>query len=116
MKPVQFAPNPKDPNKRIVTAAVLILKWGGGLTNSGKKDAIELGKYFRSTYSNEEGLISLHSSYRHDLKTYSSDEGRCLQTAAAFLKGFLDLEGDLIPIINSMISRDKKAQFLLDMT
>jgi len=52
----------------------------------------------------------MHSSYRHDLKTYSSDESRCLKTAAAFLKGYLDLEGDLAPIINSMVQRDKKAQ------
>lgn len=73
LKAIDVGPDPKDPSKEIVTTAVLILKWGGGLTNSGKRDSIELGKYFRSTYSNEEGFLSLHSSYRHDLKTYSSD-------------------------------------------
>ena len=93
MKPIDIGEDPNEPLKKVVVKAVLILKWGGGLTNLGKKDATELGKYFRLKYSHDEGLISLHSSYRHDLKTYSSDEGRCLQTAAAFLKGFLDLEG-----------------------
>lgn len=54
--------------------------------------------------------LSLYSSYRHDLKTYSSDEGRCIKTAAAFLKGFLSIEGELAPIIVSMIQADAKAQ------
>jgi inositol hexakisphosphate/diphosphoinositol-pentakisphosphate kinase len=111
MKPIETGSDPNDSSKKIVTNAVLILKWGGELTKMGEDDAIELGKLFRLTkYSNEEGIISLHSSYRHDLKTYSSDEGRCLKTAAAFLKGFLDLEGDLPPIINSMINREQRAQ------
>ena len=35
------------------------------------------------------GLLRLHSTYRHDLKCYTSDEGRCQKTAAAFLKGLL---------------------------
>ena len=39
-KAIDFGPDPKDPTKKVVTTAVLILKWGGGLTNSGKKDAI----------------------------------------------------------------------------
>jgi inositol hexakisphosphate/diphosphoinositol-pentakisphosphate kinase len=103
-----------SPNKYIVTKAVLILKWGGELTQQGENDAVELGKSFRLTkYPQDEGLISMHSSYRHDLKTYSSDESRCLKTAAAFLKGYLDLEGDLTPIINSLVQRDKKAQSTL---
>lgn len=54
--------------------------------------------------------LSLYSSYRHDLKTYASDEGRCIKTAAAFLKGFLSIEGELAPIIVSMIQADSKAQ------
>jgi inositol hexakisphosphate/diphosphoinositol-pentakisphosphate kinase len=103
-----------SPNKYIVTKAVLILKWGGELTQQGENDAVELGKSFRLTkYPQDEGLISMHSSYRHDLKTYRSDESRCLKTAAAFLKGYLDLEGDLTPIINSLVQRDKKAQSTL---
>lgn len=39
------------------------------------------------------GLLRLHSTYRHDLKIYSSDEGRVQTSAAAFTKGLLDLEG-----------------------
>jgi len=35
------------------------------------------------------GLLRLHSTYRHDLKVYTSDEGRCQKTAASFLKGLL---------------------------
>lgn len=100
-----------SPAKFIIKKAVLVLKWGGELTRKGEIDAMELGKSFRLTkYPQDEGLISMHSSYRHDLKTYSSDESRCLKTAAAFLKGYLDLEGDLTPIINSLVQRDKKAQ------
>lgn len=49
------------------------------------------------------GLLRLHSTYRHDLKIYSSDEGRVQMTAAAFVKGFLDLEGELTPILASLI-------------
>ena len=32
------------------------------------------------------GLLRLHSSYKHDLKIYASDEGRVQMTAAAFAK------------------------------
>lgn len=35
------------------------------------------------------GLLRLHSTYRHDLKVFTSDEGRCQKTAASFLKGLL---------------------------
>lgn len=38
------------------------------------------------------GLLRLHSTYRHDLKIYASDEGRVQMTAAAFAKGLLALE------------------------
>ncbi|CAF2152648.1 unnamed protein product [Brassica napus] len=41
------------------------------------------------------GLLLLHSTYHHDLKIYSSDEGRVQMSAAAFAKGLLDLEGQL---------------------
>lgn len=37
----------------------------------------------------------LHSTFRHDLKIYASDEGRVQMTAAAFAKGLLALEGEL---------------------
>lgn len=58
----------------------------------------------------DKDLLSLYSSYKHDVKTYSSDEGRCIKTAAAFLKGFLSIGGELAPIISSMVRADSKAQ------
>jgi|JI9StandDraft_1071089.scaffolds.fasta_scaffold574489_1 inositol hexakisphosphate/diphosphoinositol-pentakisphosphate kinase len=118
MKVVEKEPASEEsspsPNKYVIKKIALVLKWGGELTHNGEEDAVELGKSFRLTkYPQDEGLISMHSSYRHDLKTYSSDESRCLKTAASFLKGYLDLEGDLTPIINSLVQRDKKAQSTL---
>ena len=35
------------------------------------------------------GLLRLHSTFRHDLKIYASDEGRVQMTAAAFAKVFV---------------------------
>ena len=61
-----------------------------------------------------EGLIRLHNTYRHDLKTYSSDEGRCQKTAAGFLKGLLSLEGTLGPILGSLIRKDQASVDMLD--
>ena len=53
------------------------------------------------------GLLRLHSTYRHDLKIYSSDEGRVQMSAAAFTKGLLDLEGSsLTPILVSLVKKD----------
>lgn len=49
------------------------------------------------------GLLRLHSTYRHDLKIYASDEGRVQMTAAAFAKGLLALEGELTPILFQMV-------------
>lgn len=50
--------------------------------------------------------MRLHNTYRHDLKTYTSEEGRCQTTAAAFIKGFLDLDCEIAPILSTMIERD----------
>lgn len=58
--------------------------------------------------------MRLHSTYRHDLKLYSSDEGRVQMTAAAFAKSFLALDGDLTPILVSLVSRDHSATAMLD--
>ncbi|CAN7057730.1 unnamed protein product [Brassica rapa subsp. trilocularis] len=52
------------------------------------------------------GLLRLHSIYRHDLKIYSSDEGRVQMSAAAFAKGLLDLERQLTSILVSLVSKD----------
>ncbi len=45
----------------------------------------------------------MHSTYRHDLKIYASDEGRVQTTAAAFAKGLLALDGELAPIMVQMV-------------
>ncbi|KAG7985469.1 hypothetical protein I3843_03G026900 [Carya illinoinensis] len=88
--------------------ALMVLKYGGVLTHAGRKQAEELGRYFRNNmYPGEgTGLLRLHSTYRHDLKIYSSDEGRVQMSAAAFAKGLLDLEGQLTPILVSLVSKD----------
>ncbi|KAJ0397477.1 hypothetical protein P43SY_006161 [Pythium insidiosum] len=80
---------------------LLILKWGGDLTHTGVEQAERLGQRFRQMMypGGDGGLIRLHSTYRHDLKIYTSDEGRVQKTAASFAKGLLELEGDIIPIL-----------------
>ena len=100
----------------IVTEALLILKWGGVLTHAGRRQAEILGQRFRSVmYPGESvGLLRLHSTYRHDLKIYSSDEGRVQMTAASFAKGFLDLEGDLTPILASLVKTINTSNLLDD--
>jgi len=93
-------------------ALQLILKWGGELTPAGKVQAEQLGRAFRCMYPGGQGdyagfpgcgLLRLHSTYRHDLKIYASDEGRVQMTAAAFAKGLLALEGELAPILVQMV-------------
>ncbi|KAH9556340.1 hypothetical protein CY35_07G021800 [Sphagnum magellanicum] len=90
------------------TEALMLLKYGGVLTHAGRKQAEELGRSFRNyMYPGEgPGLLRLHSTYRHDLKIYSSDEGRVQMSAAAFAKGLLDLEGELTPIMVSLVGKD----------
>jgi inositol hexakisphosphate/diphosphoinositol-pentakisphosphate kinase len=97
--------------------AVLIVKWGGILTDEGVNQALCLGKSFRDIMYPGEGLgfLRLHSTFRHDLKIYSSEEGRVQITAAAFAKGFLDLEGKhLTPILVSLVSSNNESQMMLD--
>ncbi|XP_021941096.1 inositol hexakisphosphate and diphosphoinositol-pentakisphosphate kinase-like isoform X5 [Zootermopsis nevadensis] len=106
---------PKEPS------LVLILKWGGELTPAGRIQAEELGRIFRCMYPGGQaypltasdtgeyagtqglGLLRLHSTFRHDLKIYASDEGHVQMTAAAFSKGLLALEGELTPILVQMV-------------
>ena len=103
-----------------ITKALMIMKWGGHITHSGIEQAKLLGNTFRYQFyppgNNDkgEGLLRLHNTYRHDLKCYSSEEGRCLKSAAAFLQGLLQLEGNLIPIITSMVWKDEQINKLLD--
>ncbi|XP_046549232.1 inositol hexakisphosphate and diphosphoinositol-pentakisphosphate kinase 2-like isoform X7 [Haliotis rubra] len=96
---------PRDPS------LLLIVKWEGELTPAGKIQAEDLGKAFRTLYPGGQGqfespglgFLRLHSTFRHDLKIYASDEGRVQMTAAAFAKGLLALEGELTPILMQMV-------------
>ncbi|GFP90352.1 inositol hexakisphosphate and diphosphoinositol-pentakisphosphate kinase 2 [Phtheirospermum japonicum] len=111
LKPLQWVRVPKangEGEEERPTEALMVLKYGGVLTHAGRKQAEELGRYFRNNmYPGEgTGLLRLHSTYRHDLKIYSSDEGRVQMSAAAFAKGLLDLEGQLTPILVSLVSKD----------
>ncbi|KAI2809672.1 Inositol hexakisphosphate and diphosphoinositol-pentakisphosphate kinase 2 [Blomia tropicalis] len=89
-----------------------IVKWGGELTSRGRIQAEDMGRVFRCMYPGGQGdyagnqglgLLRLHSTFRHDLKIYASDEGRVQMTAAAFAKGLLALEGELTPILVQMV-------------
>uniref|UniRef100_UPI00398F11E1 inositol hexakisphosphate and diphosphoinositol-pentakisphosphate kinase 2 isoform X8 n=1 Tax=Pristiophorus japonicus TaxID=55135 RepID=UPI00398F11E1 len=102
----------EDDNKKEEPSLLLVLKWGGELTPAGRVQAEELGRAFRCMYPGGQGdyagfpgcgLLRLHSTYRHDLKIYASDEGRVQMTAAAFAKGLLALEGELTPILVQMV-------------
>lgn len=57
--------------------------------------------------------MRLHSTFRHDLKIKTSDEGRVMKTAAAFAKGLLELEGDLPPILVSLVHKEKGSMHML---
>ncbi|XP_072956331.1 inositol hexakisphosphate and diphosphoinositol-pentakisphosphate kinase VIP2-like isoform X1 [Typha angustifolia] len=111
LKPLKWVKVPKnngDGEEERPIEALMVLKYGGVLTHAGRKQAEELGRFFRNNmYPGEgTGLLRLHSTYRHDLKIYSSDEGRVQMSAAAFAKGLLDLEGQLTPILVSLVSKD----------
>uniref|UniRef100_A0A8C4KPU8 Inositol hexakisphosphate and diphosphoinositol-pentakisphosphate kinase n=1 Tax=Dromaius novaehollandiae TaxID=8790 RepID=A0A8C4KPU8_DRONO len=99
----------EEDNRRNEPSLLLVLKWGGELTPAGRVQAEELGRAFRCMYPGDYagfpgcGLLRLHSTYRHDLKIYASDEGRVQMTAAAFAKGLLALEGELTPILVQMV-------------
>ncbi|CEF63679.1 Inositol hexakisphosphate and diphosphoinositol-pentakisphosphate kinase [Strongyloides ratti] len=107
---------------------LLILKWGGELTTAGVLQAEALGKLFRTLYPGIRrtdgkdcpedtqglGFLRLHSTYRHDLKIYASDEGRVQSTAAAFAKGLLALEGELTPIMMQMVKSSNTDGLLND--
>jgi inositol-hexakisphosphate/diphosphoinositol-pentakisphosphate 1-kinase len=69
-----------------VLEVLLIVKHGGVMTRAGRQQAEELGHSFRQsmyissgekqTGQEANGLLRLHSTFRHDLKIYSSEEGR----------------------------------------
>ncbi|CAN7106147.1 unnamed protein product, partial [Brassica rapa subsp. narinosa] len=94
--------------------ALMILKYGGVLTHTGRKQVphdllflfwnispMTMALNYMLFSGEGTGLLRLHSTYHHDLKIYSSDEG-----TTAFAKGMLDLEGQLTPILVSLVSKD----------
>lgn len=94
----------------------LIVKWGGDLTKLGEKQAVQLGNRLRDELypSNKDGgILRLHSTFRHDLKIKTSDEGRVMKTAAAFAKGMLELEGDIPPILVSLVHKEKDSHHMV---
>jgi inositol-hexakisphosphate/diphosphoinositol-pentakisphosphate 1-kinase len=107
LKPCAYR-DPKQPSK--VSELQVIVKWGGVLTHLGRRQAHELGYVYRMVMYPRSadgcGLLRLHSTYRHDLKIYSSDEGRVQTSAAAFAKGLLDLEGESLVCSHPCISNN----------
>lgn len=101
-----------------VTEVLLVLKWGGVLTELGVEHACKLGAHFRRhmypASDDGAGLLRLHATFRHDLKIRTSDEGRVMKTGAAFTKGLLELEGDISPILVSLIHRGRSDVHMLD--
>jgi inositol hexakisphosphate/diphosphoinositol-pentakisphosphate kinase len=101
----------------MVTKALMIFKYGGQLTDFGRKQSDLLGKHFRHKMypADRLGMLSLHSSYAHDLKFYASDEGRVQMTAAVFARSFLELdEEEIVPILFALVWNDRRANLLLE--
>lgn len=119
LKPRKWDEFIDEEGKQVLRCAELqlILKWGGNLTKLGEKQAISLGERFRNNmYPNTPGggILRLHSTFRHDMKIKTSDEGRVMKTAAAFAKGLLELEGSIPPILVSLVHKEKDSLHMLD--
>ena len=119
MKPLKWDEYVNSDGLKILkcTQLQLILKWGGNLTKLGEKQAINLGKRLRQEIYPDEaggGILRLHSTFRHDLKIKTSDEGRVMKTAAAFAKGLLELEGEITPILVSLVHKERNSHHMLD--
>lgn len=119
IKPRDWVEYENDDGETIVRCIELqlILKWGGNLTKLGEKQSIHLGQNFRhSMYPDAPGggILRLHSTFRHDLKIKTSDEGRVMKTAAAFAKGLLELEGEIPPILVSLVHKENESIHMLD--
>ncbi|KAL3914527.1 MAG: hypothetical protein SGILL_006070 [Bacillariaceae sp.] len=116
IKPKEFTEDPETGEKKC-SDVQLILKWGGNLTKLGENQAIRLGRQFRQEMYPDApggGILRLHSTFRHDLKIKTSDEGRVMKTAAAFAKGLLELEGEIPPILVSLVHKEKGSMHMLD--
>jgi inositol hexakisphosphate/diphosphoinositol-pentakisphosphate kinase len=87
------------------------------VTKLGEKQAIQLGQRLRHEMYPDSpggGILRLHSTFRHDLKIKTSDEGRVMKTAAAFAKGLLELEGEIPPILVSLVHKETDSLHMLD--
>ena len=116
IKPLKFKED-EESGVTSCTEVQLVLKWGGNLTKLGEKQAITLGKRTRQELYPDSpggGILRLHSTFRHDLKIKTSDEGRVMKTAAAFAKGMLELEGEIPPILVSLVHKEKGSMHMLD--
>lgn len=73
---VQLVP-PKGFNS-IPEEIMVVVKWGGELTSLGLESSEALGHQLRELLypGDSDGLLRLHSTFRHDFKIYTSDEGR----------------------------------------
>lgn len=81
------ATQPSGERQLRVTRELVVAKWGGELTRVGRAQAEDLGKRLRvAMYPGDEegGLLRLHSTFRHDLKIYTSDEGRYVKRLAKY--------------------------------
>jgi inositol hexakisphosphate/diphosphoinositol-pentakisphosphate kinase len=119
MKPRKWIEEETPDGNKVTKCSELqmIIKWGGDLTKLGEKQAINLGNRLRNELYPESGgggILRLHSTFRHDLKIKTSDEGRVMKTAAAFAKGMLELEGDIPPILVSLVHKEKSSGHMLD--
>ncbi|KAB1281667.1 Inositol hexakisphosphate and diphosphoinositol-pentakisphosphate kinase 2 [Camelus dromedarius] len=119
----------EEDSRREEPSLLLVLKWGGELTPAGRVQAEELGRAFRCMYPGGQGdyagfpgcgLLRLHSTYRHDLKIYASDEGRVQMTAAAFAKltpsGSISLIKSMHLIKNPVKTCDKVYSLIQSLT
>ena len=116
IKPKKFVEN-EQTGLRDCVEVQLILKWGGNLTKLGEKASVVLGQRLRQRLYPDSpggGILRLHSTFRHDLKIKTSDEGRVMKTAAAFAKGLLELEGEIPPILVSLVHKEKGSMHMLD--
>eukprot|EP01105_Mastigella_eilhardi_P001210 TRINITY_DN1149_c0_g1_i1.p1 TRINITY_DN1149_c0_g1~~TRINITY_DN1149_c0_g1_i1.p1 ORF type:complete len:826 (-),score=234.40 TRINITY_DN1149_c0_g1_i1:59-2536(-) len=115
LKPLKW--QQQEEEQRVKTC-LLIFKYGGELTDLGGNQASVLGKKYRALMypSDALSMLSLHSTYIHDLKIYASDEGRVQTTAAYFARSFLDLdeETDIKPILFALVWRDARSNMLLE--
>lgn len=90
---VQLKPEKWDDGGAVVKATV-VMKWGGVITPLGLSQAAQLGGQIKSAIYGGD-VSRLHTSMLHDMKIFTSEEGRVQLTAAAFATRMLELEASL---------------------